>query len=275
MDQTYQQEIETWRRSLDESLRRENSWLALAGLFWLKPGVNLLGSGPDCAIKLPPGSAPEVVGELVFKDGETTLHITADIPVRVDGVTVTQAELQSDAAGKPSIVEFGALRLIVIQRGPRFAVRLWDNDRPERQIFPGRIWYPVKETYRLEAEFTPHKEPVQLSLPSASGVWQQIASPGSVHFVLNEEACHLQALEGPLDGLFLIFQDVTNEHETYPGGRYLTTEPPTNDRVVLDFNRAYNPPCAFTRYATCALPPVENQLRVLIEAGERYRHQPE
>jgi len=269
MNQIYQEEIEAWRRSLDTSLRRENGWLALAGLYWLQEGSNRLGSDPANQIVLPRKAAPDFLGEIYFSDGVTQIRSEAGISVQVDEAQVNQAELDPDTTGMPSRVTVGDLSMVVIKRGERFAVRLWDNQRQERETFSGRIWFPVDETWRFEAHFSPHLDPVELTLPGADGDQQNIPAVGFVQFKISDSVYQLEALEGPAGGLFLIFRDETNGVTTYEAGRYLVTDKPNSGRVILDFNRTYNPPCAFTAFATCALPPAQNNLSIAIEAGEK------
>ena len=266
---TYQAEIEAWRRSLETALRKENGWLALAGLYWLEEGSNLVGADPSNRIVLPQREAPDFLGDIHFSDGVARIKSVAGQTVQVDSEQVETAELKPDTSEIPSLVTIGDLSMIVIKRGDRYGIRLWDNHRPERETFSGRVWYPVQEAYRVEARYTAHDEPSQLTLPGADGDNQSIPAVGLVIFQLAGGEHQLEALEGPAGGLFLIFRDETNGETTYEAGRYLVTGKPERDRVLLDFNRAYNPPCAFTAFATCALPPPQNHLQVVIAAGEK------
>jgi uncharacterized protein (DUF1684 family) len=267
-DQTYQAEIETWRRSMDVALRKENGWLALAGLYWLEEGSNRIGSDPSNRIVLPERAAPAFLGDFHLSEGVTQIKSEPGQTVQVDAVQVEEAELDPDITGMPSRVTLGDLSMVVIKRGARYGIRLWDNHRPERESFPGREWYAVQEVYRIEGRFIPHQEPVQLTLPGADGGRQSVPAVGLVHFELDGAEHQLEALEGPSGGLFLIFRDETNGTTTYEAGRYLQTDKPKAGQVVLDFNRAFNPPCVFTAFATCALPPPQNYLQVSIKAGE-------
>ncbi len=268
MSSKYEVELEQWRATLDATLRKENNWLALAGLYWLQPGENTFGAAPDNTLKLAVPEAPPYFGTILLDDGRIFLQIPDSLPATVDGAAIDGAELRTDISGTPSVIEYGSLRWIIIERGDRFAIRLWDNNRAERTNFPGRQWYPVDQAYRVETGFTSHEPSVLLALPSADGDRQEIAARGFVTFSVGGEECRLEALDGPGGGLFFIFKDLTNGGRTYKAGRYLTTPAPEQGVVELDFNRAYNPPCAFTSYATCALPPAQNTLKVPIEAGE-------
>jgi uncharacterized protein (DUF1684 family) len=271
MDVAYQKEIEEWRQALDTMLKRRNSWLALAGLFWLHQGSNSFGTDPANDIVLPPGSAPSVVGDFLFSGGATKIMVSSDTPVKINGNFIHETDLQPDIPGPASIVELNDLQMIVIKRGDRYGIRLWDNNRPAQKDFSGRSWYPIQEMYQVTARYLPHEPVPMLTLPSASGDIQKMPGVGAVLLNLFGQESRLEALEGPAGGLFIIFKDLTNGEGTYPAGRYLATDTPQQGRVNVDFNRAYNPPCAFTEYATCALPPAENQLNIGIEAGERYQ----
>jgi uncharacterized protein (DUF1684 family) len=164
---------------------------------------------------------------------------------------------------------------VLIRRGDRLGVRLWDARRPERTSFPGRRWYPVDPAWRLAASFDAHTPPVSLRVPSVLGETHVEHSIGRVSFLIAGEAHALEALPEETGELFLIFADPTNRDVTYPSGRFLYTDPPEAGQVIVDFNRAYNPPCAFTSYAICPLPPAENRLSVPVAAGEIYPRSPD
>jgi uncharacterized protein (DUF1684 family) len=270
MTDSYSASIESWRLSLDERLRARNGWLALAGLFWLHEGANRLGADPSAEVVLPEGSAPSEVGVLRLNGGKAVLESTSPAPVRVEGRPAERVELNPDTSANPTFVELDDLRFVLLQRGPRYAIRLWDNRRRERVEFPGRRWFPVDEAWCLEAAFAPHEPKKRIRVPNELGEVREEESLGRVTFHVRGEACALEALEDDDGRLFLVFGDASNGRSTYPSGRFLRTEAPTEGRVLLDFNRAYNPPCAFTPYATCPLPPSENRLSLVIEAGEQY-----
>jgi len=267
---SYQAEIESWRRRMEDSLRAERGWLALAGLFWLKEGTNRFGAGADNEIVLPGSSVPDYAGSFALHAGTTTLHAEA-AGVRLNGEMVTTARLRSDAEPNPDLVAIGDLTMRVIQRGERYAIRLWDRRSPARAAFAGRRWYPARESYRLLARFVPHDPPRTLPVPNILGETEQRLSPGYAVFTIGGREHSLDAVtEG--DELFFIFRDQTAGDTTYPAGRFLKAAFPRNGQVTLDFNRAYSPPCAFTAFATCPLPPPRNHLPLRIEAGERYDH---
>ena len=265
----YQAEIERWRERMEASLRADRSWLTLAGLFWLNDGTNRFGTSPDNEIVLPDGSAPAHAGSIAFHAGTATLHAEASAGVAVNGQPATTARLRSDADADSDLVTVGDLTMLVIKRGARHAIRLWDRRNPAREVFTGRHWYEVNEAYRLSARFVPHDPPRAIAVPNILGEIEQQLSPGYAVFLIDGHEHSLDAVtEG--DELFFIFRDQTAGDTSYPAGRFLKAALPQNDQITLDFNRAYSPPCAFTAFATCPLPPPRNHLPLRIEVGELY-----
>jgi len=262
----YPAEIASWRRRMEDSLRAERGWLALVGLFWLEEGTNRFGSSADNPIVLPGSSAPEHAGSFVLHGGSVTLHPEA-AGVTINGQPATTAQLRSDA----DLVAIGDLTMLVLRRGERYAIRLWDRRSPARVAFAGRRWYPVDEGYRLAARFIAHDPPRTLPVPNVLGETEQRRSPGYAVFTLGDREHSLDSVTDA-DELFFIFRDQTAGDTTYPAGRFLKAAYPQNGQVTLDFNRAYSPPCAFTAFATCPLPPPRNHLPLRIEAGELYDH---
>jgi len=269
---SYRVQIEKWRQQREESLKAENGWLTVAGLFWLKEGESTIGTGRENNFVLPPGSAPEKVGTLHFHGGQTVFQAAPGVAVTVNGKPVARASLAADSAGSPDVLRVRNLSMFVIQRGSRFGVRLKDKDSEARRKFAGTHWFPVAEESRVTAKFVPYTPPKKIAVPNILGDVEQETSPGYVEFTLKGRQFRLDPVsEG--DGLFFIFKDLTSGKETYPPGRFLYADMPRNGEVVLDFNQAVDPPCAFTPYATCPLPPAQNHLPVRIEAGElRYGH---
>lgn len=270
--EAYRISIERWRKSQDQKFRAENGWLALAGLFWFHDGENTFGSGITNDIVLSSEGFPEVAGRFLLTDGEVNLEIDPSTGIEVDGRSVARATLFPDTSGKAQLVTVNNLAMTVIERDGKFGLRVWDNGRSERVNFPGKQWYPVAEAYRVEALYEPYAAPYTLRLERSNGSMLKTHVDGVVEFKLAGSSHQLIALTEEDGSLFLIFKDLTSGSTTYPGGRYLTAKSPDNDgKVIVDFNRAYHPPCAFTPYATCALPPAENALKLKIEAGERMR----
>jgi len=269
---SYQAEIERWRQERETRLKADAGWLTVAGLFWLKEGKNSVGTDKSNDIVLPAGSAPASVGAFEFHEGETLFHTAAGVEVQVNGKQATSARLKPGTSGSPDVVQLNDLTMFVIQRGKRFAIRLKDKNSPMRKAFTGLKFFPPDERYRVRAKFVPYNPPKMIPIPNILGETEEQASPGYVEFMLNGHEYRLDPVtEG--DALFFIFKDLTSGKETYPPGRFLNTPMPKDGEVTLDFNKAYNPPCAFTPFATCPLPPKQNQLAVRIEAGElRYGH---
>ncbi len=266
-NQEYQNSILKWRQEVDNNLRRENGWLALAGLFWLSKGINLIGSAPASDILLPK-RAPQRLGTFEFDGNNVVLEVEADLPVEVNGVTTKSALLDADQEDVPSFITFNDIRMVVVRRSKGVGIRLWDNAREERRSFPSRQWYPVKEEFRVPAHYSRYEVPKVVKMPDILGAILDEPMQGFVSFELNGKKHELIVEELPDHRLFIQFMDLTNNHGTYPSGRYHYTDAHENGSVFIDFNKAYSPPCAFTDYATCTFPPQENHLNTAIEAGE-------
>lgn len=260
----HRREVEQWRAGRYEALRRDHGWLTLSGLAWLKPGVNRVGSDPASDVVLP-GGPPHAGTVSVSSDG-----VRASGSWLHDGRPVEDLPLVDDRDGHQTLLELGSLRLCLIERGGRLALRTWDLEAPTRRDFDGVDHWPVDPAWRLVARFEPTPGRT-LAVPDVLGTVDSQESPGEATFEIHGETHRLQALRGgPTGELWLVFGDATNGRETYGGGRFLYTPPPTDDgELIVDFNRAYNPPCVFTPFATCPLPWAANVLPVRIEAGER------
>lgn len=268
---SYAQEIEAWRKERFESLKQADSWFSLVGLFWLEPGENRFGSdaGKNRVI-LPEGKAPAVAGSLVRTGESVKVRVEPGARVTTGGQPVTTMDLKKDTDGEPTVLEIGSLSFYVIQRGDRIGVRVKDSQSEALAAFHGLDYYPTEPAWRVEARFEPYQPPKQVPVPNVLGQVTDSPSPGAVVFDWQGKTYRLDALQGSEDGgLFLIFGDSTNGKETYGAGRFLDTDPPKDGKVIVDFNTAYSPPCAFSAYATCPLPPAQNKLAVRVEAGEK------
>lgn len=268
----YAREIAEWRERRLARLASEDGWLTLVGLHWLRPGRNRFGSDPANEVVLPAGKAPAVAGFLVLDGRRVRVEAPADVVTLGGGPVRAGAELRTDAAGEPDILRVGELRLHVIERGGRLAVRVRDPNAATRRQFRGLDYFPPDPRFRVTAEFVPYESPKEVSVPTVLGTVETMRAPGYVRFELGGRSLTLEpVLEEPNAAeLFFIFKDATSGRETYPAGRYLYAPLPKEGKVVLDFNKAYNPPCAFTPYATCPYPPKQNWLPVRVEAGEKY-----
>jgi len=265
----YFEEIEQWRNSLDEELRMENSWLALAGLIWLEEEYTQFGSKEDLPIPLDLSTMAPIAGEFRVSNGDVELHVHRRCDVLVDGQPRDLALLKPDSSGEAQMVTLGPFTMMLIERGGRLGIRLWDNSRQERKTFPGRSWFPVDPSYRITAAFTGYHPEMRISIPNELGDREELNSPGYVEFELHGESIRLDALEADNGGLFLLIKDESSGKETYGSGRFLKTPAPEQGPAELDFIRIYNPPCAFTKFATCPLPPAVNNLPIYLAAGEK------
>lgn len=268
----YTQEIEAWREERRTHLLADDGWFSLVGLYWLEPGANTFGSGEGSDLVFPAGT-PERIGTLVLDDGNVTLEPAAGSGLRtVDGGAVMgTTPLAPDTTTEPTILELGTVSFYVIERGDRYGIRVKDSASPALQAFQGLDYYPIDPAWRVEARLEP-EEGATVTVPNILGQVEDVRAPGIVVFrAPSGEELRLTPMQDAPDGdLFFVFGDPTNGHKTYGGGRFLYADPPGEDgRVVLDFNRAYNPPCAFTPYATCPLPPDVNKLDVPVLAGEK------
>jgi uncharacterized protein (DUF1684 family) len=270
----YRGEIEEWRQQREARLKAEDGWLAVAGLFWLDEGVNHFGSGPGNSIALPVGAAPPVAGTFELRQGKVSVRVEPGVSVAAAGKPVTAMELRSDDPGPPDVLKLGRLTLQVIARGGRYGIRMKDPESEPRRSFSGLRWFPVRGDMRVEARFVPWPSPRTISIPNVLGQVNDLPSPGYAEFTLAGRRLRLEpVIEEPgAQELFFIFRDQTAGKETYPAGRFLYAPMPQDGAVVLDFNKAYSPPCAFTAYATCPLPPPQNRLPIRIEAGEKNPH---
>ena len=270
---TYQQEIEAWQKGREARLRADGGWLTVAGLFWLKPGMNRFGSGAANDIVLPADSAPASAGAFVLEGGRVTVEVAQAVTMTLAGKPVPRMALRSDAGGaEPDVLALGALTMQVIERDGRLAIRLKDMHSKLRREFEGLRYYPAQLSYRVVARFVSHPKPASIALPNMLGFSENLPSPGYAEFELGGKTVRLDpVIEAPGDKvLFFVFRDQTSGKTTYGAGRFLYADPPKDGRIVLDFNKAYTPPCGFTPYATCPLPPKQNRLPVAVEAGELY-----
>jgi uncharacterized protein len=266
-DAAYIQSFEKWRAEQIDDLKR--NWLPLAGLFWLKPGANTFGTAADNAIVFPKG--PAHAGEFEVDGKEVSFKLLPEAHATIAGKPVATAKLDPDTSGQETIIEMGGLQFHVIVRGERVGIRLKDLESPAVAGFKGLIFYPLNLNYRVTAIWEPSDGKKTIDVPNVLGDVNPVPVAGTVVFKIEGQEQRLTALSGdPAKGLSFVFNDLTAKTDTYPGGRFLDTDPVSNGTVVLDFNRAYNPPCAVTPYATCPLAPKENRLTVAIPAGEKF-----
>ena len=278
-DEELVRSVEAWRAQRYAALRRPRSWLTLAGLDWLAEGSNGIGTEPASAVRL--GRGPGHAGTIVLRGGSVTATSGPDGELAPCGRTGPGLPVVADSDSTdevpPTLLEVEAFQMHVIRRGAhreRFGVRTWDTASPAAAAFQGIPHWPIDPTWAVRATFERAAVARTVRVPDVLGDILDEASPGVVRFTRDGAEHELDALEGGEGGeLWLIFGDATNGSETYGGGRFLYTAPPAADgSVLVDFNRAYNPPCVFSPYATCPLPPTRNRLSLRIEAGEQEWH---
>jgi uncharacterized protein len=270
VDSCYRQSFENWKSELVEE-RKEN-WLPLAGLFWLKEGESSFGADRSNAIILPKGQ--KRAGVFIRHGKDVALSLAPGVRATVAGKPITPTLLQPDTSESPTMVEMGSLRFQLIVRGERVGIRLKDVESDAARNYREPQFFPLDLNYRVTAKWEPENSNKTVNVPNVLGDTTPTPVPGVATFRLNGQDYRLTALEEGDKGrkLFFVFSDATNQTQTYHAGRFLKADPALNGAVVLDFNRAYNPPCAFTPYATCPLAPKENRLRAAIPAGEKYDH---
>jgi uncharacterized protein (DUF1684 family) len=268
-------EIEAWHAQRVESLRRPDSWLSLAGLYWLEAGPNSFGSDSRNNLVFPQ-SAPPRIGVFSRTGNSVEMKVQAGVPVTHNGLPVTSLTLTSEDPRYPTTAQLGSLHWFAIERAGRIGIRLRDTENPAIAAFDDIEMFPVSQDWRIPARFDRYDPPKMIRIPNIIGTVSVAPSPGAVVFEVEGEDLRIDVTGDPDGERFsIVFGDRTNANETYGGGRYLTVKAPEKgDRMFIDFNRATNPPCAFTEFATCPLPPRQNLLPVRVEAGEKAYQKP-
>jgi uncharacterized protein (DUF1684 family) len=272
LDQAYRAETEKFRQDLETRLTSDTGWLTIAGLAFLTMPEMTFGSDRANDIVLP-ADAPAHVGRFVLAtDGHVSVTLEPGQQVKLlDGRPFTGGPVKTDDDGPPDRLVLGDVQVWVHMSGSRPAVRIRDRNNALRKSFTGRKWYPIEDPYRVEATYVPYDKPRELKVPNLLGDIDTMTAPGQVTFTLNGTPQTMVPVIDD-DELWFIFRDLTSGETTYPAARFLYTSMPKDGKVVLDFNRAENPPCAFNPYATCPLPLPENRLKIRVEAGEQYSH---
>jgi uncharacterized protein (DUF1684 family) len=234
--------------------------------------VTRFGTGPGVDLVLPEGSTAAEAGRFERTGGKVRVSLAEGVEATIGDVRVREQEMKADVTGAPDVLRLGRLSMHVIARGDRIGIRLKDPMSPRRQAFTGLQWFDVADDYRITARFVPYDKPRMIRVPNVLGDSASMPSPGYASFSLGGQKVRLEGvLEAPdATELFFIIRDQTSGKETYPGGRFFYSALPKDGRIVLDLNKAYSPPCAFTEYATCPLPPRQNWLPVPVRAGEKY-----
>jgi uncharacterized protein (DUF1684 family) len=272
-DMAWRASISAWQAERQRSIAGEEGWITLVARAVLKQGENRIGGETSNDVVLP--HAPARIGSIFLEGEQLRLEVAAGVPLTVDGQRVTAQPIVDDRAGKPTVMHLGGLVMHVIKRGTMLALRVKDRDSEARKHFAGLSYYPLDPKLRVRARLDPAPAHKTLPIINVLDQTEQMACPGTLRFTLDGVEYALVAVrEQGEDELFILFSDQTAGHGTYPSGRFLYAPLPGPDGTTeLDFNRAYSPPCGYTDFATCPLPPKQNRLARKIEAGERYEGQ--
>lgn len=270
VDANYSEGVEAFFETRSESLSAPTGWLRLNGMFWFEEGRNTFGSGKDRDIIFPEGSIPSNAGYFELKDGIVTVQVQRGVDLKIDGETITNAVIFDQANDIAPNLTHADLEWFIIRRDSLIGVRLYNKANENADTFEGFDRFTVNTDFYVHGRLVPHAEPTTIRVVNVLGQEDDVASPGVVEFEIRGEKYSLVALQGT-NRMFMIFGDPTNRTETYQAGRYMYIDYPEegDDATILDFNRSYNPPCAFSQFTTCQLPPRQNILRLPIEAGEK------
>jgi len=264
----YQAEITKFQQDREALLKTDTGWLTIAGLWFLTQPETTFGSDALNDIVLPAG-APARAGIFVMRDRKVSVKAADGVSFQLDGKPMKTADLRPDGQGSPDRFALGDLQLWVHNSGERLSIRMRDKNSPLRTTFAGTRWFPISPAYRVEATYTPYATPKIIEVPNILGDIDTMPIPGIVTFTLNGQEQKLEPVAEAGDPQFwFVFRDLTSLKETYPAARFLYAPPPENGRMILDFNKAQNPPCAYNPYTTCPLPTEQNRVRTRIEAGE-------
>lgn len=271
----YESALAEWRAERVADLKGPDGWLNLAGLYWLKEGANSFGAAAGNDLVVPEGAAPPKLGDLVLENGAVTFRAASGAEVFHGEVPVTELLLADDREQEATLLNSGSLAWTVIRRMDRLGVRLRDYDHPAVTAFPGIKSYPADPNWRLEARFEPYPEPRTIRVSTVvEGLGWEPTAPGTLEFEARGQSLSLEAYRSN-DEFMIVFADATTGDTTYPGGRYVAADlPGPEGTTILDFNKAYNPPCVFTEFATCPLATSRNRLPIAVEAGEKYTEKP-
>jgi uncharacterized protein len=266
-DDAYRSGIERFRQRRVADLKAEDGWLSVVGLHWLHQGVTRLGSDPSSDILLPAG-APAIVGSLILQGEVAVFRAAAGAKITRGGSAFIEGEIRSDSAGKPDVLATGDIRMVLLKRGARYALRVKDNQSASRMRFTDLRWYPIDEDWKITARFVPAPAHTRLVFDTIVGEQEITDSPGYAVFEWGGKTYKLQAARESDGSLWFVFRDGTSGRTTHGGARQLVAAAPRGDVVVLDFNKATNLPCAYIPFATCPLAPPQNRLSLPITAGE-------
>ena len=268
----YQNEIDSWHANrVEEQLVGDNGWLNLAGLYWLNEGFNTFGSDASNDVVFPSGKIDANAGVFVVQQGKVTMEVNKGVKIVRDSMLVTREVMHYPDSSFYPLYSHGSLQWLIIDRSGKLGVRLRDLQSEAVKKFEGVERYPVDPKWRVEAAFEKYDPVRQIAITNILGQTYQSPCPGALVFEIEGKTYRLDVIDDGTEGeYYILFGDQTNEHETYPSGRYMYVKhPDAEGKVVVDFNKGYNPPCAFTEFATCPLPPRQNFLGLNITAGEK------
>lgn len=265
----YVKEINEWHQKRIERLKAPDGWLNLVGRTWLKPGVNKFGSAKDNGVIIESDKVPAFMGEFILKDSIVAMKIHEGVEVLLDEKPVKEIIMIDDQKKDMTVFQYGTIKWNLIIRGDKYGIRFRDLESPLVKNFKGIERFPVNSEWKFVARFEAYNPPKKIFVPNILGQIEEEFSPGAVVFEKDGKTFRIDAIDEG-EKLFLIIADETSGEITYGGGRFLYVDKPdSSGNIILDFNKAYNPPCVFTKYATCPLPPEQNYLKIRIEAGEK------
>jgi uncharacterized protein (DUF1684 family) len=267
----YSEDISAWRTKRVERLKSENGWMNLVGLYWLKDGKNTFGSDSSNDLVFPP-NAPAFAGNIQKTDTLIYLEVNDSVLITSDEKILKKEQLASDASKNPTQLKMGSFSFFIIKREKQYGIRLRDLESPLLSMLDSIPCFPPDTGFRIRAKFIPFDSVQIMEVTTVINTMEKYKVPGKLEFAMEGKKCTLFPFDEG-NQFFLLFADATSARETYGSGRFLYTDKPDAEgNVVIDFNKAYNPPCAFTPFATCPLPPNENLLNVEIRAGEKDVH---
>jgi hypothetical protein len=266
----YEKELNSWHAKRIEEVKAPNGWLNLVGLYWLEPGINSFGSDEKNLLVFPKDKIAAEAGYFLVKNNVVTLTVKPGVTITTHGKPITSQIVFHPDSAKVIEMQSGSLRWTIIKRDSKLGIRLRDDDSPILKSFAGVERFTVNPDFRVNAHFEKSDSSRTIDITNIIGQTIARRSPGTLSFNLNGSKYHLDVLEGNKEEYFIVFGDATSGKETYGGGRFLYVKKPNAEgNTIVDFNKSYNPPCVFTPFATCPVPPSQNILTLEIKAGEK------
>ena len=265
----YIDEINKWDQHRLERLKADDGWLNLVGRTWLKPGENKFGSTKDNDVLIESDKVPDYMGVFIFQDSTVTMKVNNGVDILYNGNPVKEMVMIGDGNKDMTVFQYGPIKWNLIVRNELYGIRFRDLESEFVKSFKGIERFPVNEDWRIEAKYEAYDPPKKMSVPNVLGQIDEEPSPGAIVFTKDNQTYRLDAIDAD-DNLWFIFADGTSGEETYGGGRFLYADKAdSNGIVIVDFNKAYDPPCVLTKFATCPLPPKQNYISLRITAGEK------